>query len=70
MEQVQTQTSSADITVANSWTRLGATAVAHMTEHLYVGVITVALPVIGSAMGLSMAQIGSLVSTLSRGRDC
>ena len=55
MEQVQTQTSSVDITVANSWTRLGATAVAHMTEHLYVGVITVALPVIGSAMGLSMA---------------
>jgi MFS family permease len=65
MEQVQTQTSSVDITVANSWTRLGATAVAHMTEHLYVGVITVALPVIGSAMGLSMAQIGSLVSTRS-----
>jgi MFS transporter, FSR family, fosmidomycin resistance protein len=65
MEQVQTQTSSVDITVASSWTRLGATAVAHMTEHLYVGVITVALPVIASAMGLSMAQIGSLVSTRS-----
>ena len=65
MEQVQTQASSVDITVASSWTRLGATAVAHMTEHLYVGVITVALPVIASAMGLSMAQIGSLVSTRS-----
>ena len=65
MEQAQTQTTSVDITVTNSWTRLGATAVAHMTEHLYVGVITVALPVIASAMGLSMAQIGSLVSTRS-----
>lgn len=34
-----------------------------MTEHLYIGIITVALPVIASAMGLSMAQAGALVST-------
>src|SRR5262249_26661903 len=65
MEQAQTQTTSVDITVTNSWTRLGATAVAPMTAPLYVGVITVALPVIASAMGLSMAQIASLVSTRS-----
>ncbi len=48
---------------AVSWNRLATTAVAHMTEHLYVGVTTMALPVIASAMGLSMAQAGSLVST-------
>src|SRR5438552_5737454 len=64
MEQVQTQTASLEIP-ATSWTRLGATSVAHMTEHLYVGVTTVALPVIASAMGFSMAQVGSLVSTRS-----
>lgn len=39
---------------ASTWGRLAATSVAHMTEHLYVGVITVALPVIASAMGLSV----------------
>ena len=48
---------------ASVWGRLAATAVAHMTEHLYIGIITVALPVITSAMGLTMAQAGSLVST-------
>src|SRR5213594_647423 len=62
MEQVETQTQTLTIT-ATSWSRLAATAVAHMTEHLYIGIITVALPVIASAMGLSMAQAGSLVST-------
>ena len=70
MEQVQTQTSSVDITVANSWTRLGATAVAHMTEHLYVGVITVAAR---DRLGHGIVN-GSdrLVGfhALSRGRDC
>lgn len=48
---------------ASIWGRLATTAVAHMTEHLYIGIVTVALPVIASAMGLSMAQAGSLVST-------
>lgn len=48
---------------ASSWGRLATTAAAHMTEHLYIGIVTVALPVIASAMGLSMAQAGSLVST-------
>ena len=64
MEQVEIRTAGLEIT-ANSWTRLATTAAAHMTEHLYVGIITVALPVIGSAMGLSLAQIGSLVSARS-----
>jgi MFS transporter, FSR family, fosmidomycin resistance protein len=34
-----------------------------MTEHLYIGVTTVVLPVIAAAMGLTMAQTGFLVST-------
>ena len=62
MEQTQTQTQTLTMP-AVSWNRLATTAVAHMTEHLYVGVTTMALPVIASAMGLSMAQAGSLVST-------
>jgi MFS family permease len=36
-----------------------------MTEHLYVGIITVVLPVIATALGLSMAQVGFLVSARS-----
>jgi FSR family fosmidomycin resistance protein-like MFS transporter len=57
--EVQTQTLSMP---ALSWTRLITTSIAHTTEHLYIGVVTVALPVIASAMGLGMAQAGSLVS--------
>src|ERR1043166_2877933 len=64
MEQVQTQTASLEITVT-SWTRLWATSLAHMTEHLYVGVTTVALPVIASAMGFSMPHVDVLVSSRS-----
>ena len=48
---------------ASGWGRLAITAAAHMTEHLYIGIVTVALPVIASAMGFTMAQAGSLVST-------
>ena len=48
---------------APSWTRLAATSVAHMTEHVYIGVVTVALPVIAASMGFSMKQAASLVST-------
>ncbi len=62
MEQTQTQTNTLAIE-APSWNRLAVTAVAHMTEHLYIGVTTVVLPVIAATMGLSMAQTGSLVST-------
>jgi MFS family permease len=57
MEQTQTLT-----LPATSWNRLVTTAVAHSTEHLYLGVTTVVLPVIAASMGFSMAQAGSLVS--------
>lgn len=43
---------------ASTWGRLTTTSLAHMTEHLYVGVITVVLPVMAPALGLSMAQVG------------
>jgi FSR family fosmidomycin resistance protein-like MFS transporter len=59
MEQASTQTVGLQ---ATSWNRLAATAAAHTTEHLYIGVTTVVLPVIAATMGLSMAQAGSLVS--------
>ncbi|HEY3304703.1 MAG TPA: MFS transporter [Candidatus Binatia bacterium] len=59
MEQVNAQTVTLQ---AISWNRLATTAVAHMTEHLYIGITTVVLPVIAATMGLSMAQAGSLVS--------
>ncbi|HTM10206.1 MAG TPA: MFS transporter [Verrucomicrobiae bacterium] len=60
----QTQTQAAGITLrAPGWTRLAATSVAHMTEHVYIGIVTVALPVIAASMGFSMAQAGLLVST-------
>jgi FSR family fosmidomycin resistance protein-like MFS transporter len=61
MEQAQAHTETL-ILPAASWNRLGTTAVAHLTEHLYIGVTTVVLPVIAAAMGFSMAQAGSLVS--------
>ena len=50
---------------ASIWGRLATTAVAHMTEHLYVGIITVVLPVMATALGLTMAQVGLLVSARS-----
>lgn len=62
MEQTQTQTPALALS-APSWSRLAATAVAHMTEHLYIGVTTVVLPVIAVSMGFGMAQAGALVST-------
>jgi MFS transporter, FSR family, fosmidomycin resistance protein len=62
MEQAETQ-SRIVARAGASWNRLATTAVAHMTEHLYIGVTTVVLPVIAAAMGFTMAQTGSLVST-------
>jgi len=50
---------------ASTWGRLVATCVAHTTEHLYVGVNTVVLPVMATALGLSMSQVGLLVSVRS-----
>ena len=49
----------------SSWGRLAITAAAHMIEHFYVGIIAVVLPVMATAMGLSMAQVGLLVSARS-----
>jgi MFS family permease len=52
-----------------SWGRLVANAAAHTTEHLFGGVIAVVLPLITTSLGLSMAQVGTLVSarTLTAG---
>jgi MFS transporter, FSR family, fosmidomycin resistance protein len=47
------------------WGRLATTCVAHMTEHLYVGINTVVLPVMATALGMNMAQAGFLVSIRS-----
>jgi hypothetical protein len=55
--------------LASTWGRLAATSVAHMTEHLYVGVTTVAVPVIASAMGLSVAQAGLSRNIKLQGSD-
>lgn len=45
-----------------SWSRLASTSSAHVTEHLYVGVVTVILPAMAAALGLTHAQVGLLVS--------
>ncbi len=50
---------------ATAWGRLATTGVAHLTEHLYGGVVTVVLPLIAAALGLSMSQVGMLVSARS-----
>ncbi|HEY7712866.1 MAG TPA: MFS transporter [Candidatus Binatia bacterium] len=45
-----------------TWGRLAANSTAHMAEHLFNGVIAVILPLIITALGLSLAQAGALVS--------
>lgn len=47
---------------AATWFRLVSTSVAHMAEHLYIGVLTIVLPVMARGLGMSMAQVGFLVS--------
>lgn len=47
------------------WGRLVTTSVAHMTEHLYIGIITVLLPVMATGLGMSNTQAGLLVSVRS-----
>src|ERR1041384_4334851 len=42
--------------------RLAANCSAHMTEHLFNGVVVVVLPIITSSLGLSLAQAGALAS--------
>jgi MFS family permease len=44
------------------WGRLAANSAAHMTEHLFNGVIAVILPLITASLGLSLAQAGALAS--------
>jgi MFS family permease len=44
------------------WGRLAANAAAHMTEHLFNGVVVVVLPLITASLGLSLAQAGALAS--------
>jgi FSR family fosmidomycin resistance protein-like MFS transporter len=44
------------------WGRLAANSAAHMTEHLFNGVIVVVLPIITTSLGLSLAQAGALAS--------
>ena len=45
-----------------AWGRLAANSTAHMVEHLFNGVIAVILPLITTALGLSLAQAGALAS--------
>jgi FSR family fosmidomycin resistance protein-like MFS transporter len=45
-----------------TWGRLAANSAAHMTEHLFNGVIVVVLPIITTSLGLSLAQAGALAS--------
>jgi len=45
-----------------TWGRLAANSTAHMTEHLFNAVIAVILPIMTSALGLSLAQAGALAS--------
>lgn len=45
-----------------TWGRLAANSAAHMTEHLFSGVIAVVLPLITTSFGLSLAQAGALAS--------
>ena len=56
---------SADTIIAPlaGWGRLAANSTAHMTEHLFNGVIAVILPLITSSFGLTLAQAGALAST-------
>ena len=54
-----TQTLAAQV---HPWGRLVTTSVAHMTEHLYIGIITVVLPIMAVALGMSNTQAGFLIS--------
>lgn len=47
------------------WGRLATTCVAHFTEHIYVGIIAVVLPVMSASLGLNTAQAGFVVGVRS-----
>jgi MFS family permease len=58
----KTETAQALSTPVSYWGRLAANSSAHLTEHLFNGVIAVVLPLITSSLGLSLAQAGMLAS--------
>jgi MFS family permease len=58
----KTETAQALSTPVSYWGRLAANSSAHLTEHLFNGVIAVILPLITSSFGLSLAQAGMLAS--------
>jgi MFS family permease len=45
-----------------NWGRLAANCAAHMSEHLFNSVVSVILPLITAALGLSLSQAGALAS--------
>jgi MFS family permease len=61
-ELSKTETVRALSTPVSYWGRLAANSSAHLTEHLFNGVIAVILPLITSSLGLSLAQAGMLAS--------
>ena len=50
-----------------AWGRLAANSTAHMVEHLFNGVIAVILPLITTALGLSLAQAATALSIIGLG---
>jgi MFS family permease len=58
----KSETAQALRTPVSYWGRLAANSSAHLTEHLFNGVIAVILPLITSSLGLSLAQAGLLAS--------
>lgn len=61
-ELSKTENLQALATPVATWGRLAANSAAHMTEHLFNGVIAVILPLITASLGLSLAQAGALAS--------
>lgn len=61
MAKVENIASAAPLAAAR-WGRLAANSAAHMTEHLFNGVVVIVLPLITTAFGLSLAEAGALAS--------
>ena len=58
----KTETAQALSNPLSYWGRLAANSGAHLTEHLFNGVIAVILPLITASLGLTLAQAGMLAS--------
>jgi MFS family permease len=58
----RTETVQAISNPLSHWGRLAANSSAHLTEHLFNGVIAVILPLITASLGLTLAQAGMLAS--------